>query len=151
MSCHFSHAAALQRLSLARNSDAPTCLLDLGGQGFYHLSHIVWPLHPSFFVFYLNNIPWGIGLLVVVGIGEPPCSRIGSGAGEGIQGRHNGWEEDFQHQQHLPELYKIFKDTCGWFYTYFRDKANIWGIGSIQRRWSSICCCSTGIQGTLQV
>jgi len=23
---------------------------------------------------------------VVVGIGEPPCSRIGSGAGEGIQG-----------------------------------------------------------------
>ena len=24
--------------------------------------------------------------MVVVGIGEPPCSRIGSGAGEGIQG-----------------------------------------------------------------
>ncbi|CAL1161233.1 unnamed protein product [Cladocopium goreaui] len=42
--------------------------------------------------------------------------------------------EDFQHQQHLPELCEIFKDTCGWFYTYFWDKANIWGIGSIQRR-----------------
>ena len=31
--------------------------------------------------------------MVVVGIGEPPCSRIGSGAGEGIQGalRLGGW------------------------------------------------------------
>ena len=41
--------------------------------------------HPYYFLDFNNNIPWGIGW-IGGWIGEPPCSRIGSGAGEGIQG-----------------------------------------------------------------
>ena len=87
---------------------------------------------------------------LVVGLVNLPAPALVAEQVRGSRG-HYGWSKGAQHQQHLPELYEIFKDTCGWFYTYFRDKTNIWGIGSIQRRWASTCCCSTGFQGTLQV
>ena len=49
------------------------------------MCHIVWPLRPPYFiVFFLCDPIWGT--LASGWIGEPPCSRIGSGAGEGIQG-----------------------------------------------------------------
>ena len=44
------------------------------GSGTFDLCHIVWPLHPPYFIVFFLVIPFG-GLWLVVGIGEPPCSR----------------------------------------------------------------------------
>ena len=68
-----------------QNSFEPALQPDLGDQGHptcaISFGHFVHPISLSFsFV-----IPFG-GLLASGWIGEPPCSRIGSGAGEGIQG-----------------------------------------------------------------